>query len=178
MDALSFKNALQAVKPDVGLLLEIGLSSDEVAEISASFDFRERSLEKSNNLPDPILHDLFAHYNASSVEVGMVRFCDIPEQVSYGYIIGQVEADHLILEAPSGEVTVRDITDSDHTVWKCARDGAKLLAALAEAAKYLSTCFMIDQSGSEMQRQTIDRCMQLAGGSAYGEFYRMLLAAE
>lgn len=178
MDALSFRNALQEAKPTAKSLAGIGLDEDEAAEIAASFNVRERATEQDNSLPDSALHDLFARYDASSVEVGMARFFDVPEQVSYGYIIGEVEADYLALEAPSGEVAVRDITSPDHTIWKCARNGASLLAALAEAAKYLGACIAADQSGSELQRQTLDRCTLLAGGPAYGDFYRMLLGVE
>jgi hypothetical protein len=178
MDALSFRNALQEAKPAAESLAGIGLDGDEAAEITASFDVRERATEQANSLPDSALHDLFARYDASSAEVGMVRFLDVPERASYGYTIGEVEADYLTLEARSGEVTVRDVTAPDHTIWKCAQDGASLLAALAEAAKYLGACIAVDQSGSELQRQTLDRCILLAGGPAYGDFYRMLLGVE
>ncbi|MGH6614261.1 hypothetical protein [Sphingomonas sp.] len=178
MDALSFKNALQAAKPDMVSLLGEGLSSDEAADIIATFEVRERAVEQDTSLPDSTLNDLFARYDASNVEIGMVRFCHVPEQVSYGYIIGQVEADYLALEASSGEVTVRDITCPDHTIWTCARDGTSLLAALAAAAKYLGAGIAIDQSGSELQCQTLDRCILLAGGPAHGDFYRMLLGVE
>jgi hypothetical protein len=178
MDALSFRNALQEAKPTAKSLAGIGLDEDEAAEIVASFDLRERATEQDISLPDSALHDLFARYDASRVEVGMVRFFDVPEQVSYGYIIGALEADYLALEAPSGEVAVRDVTSPNHTIWKCARDGSSLLAALAEAAEYLGACIIADQSGSELHRQTLERCTLLAGGLAYSDFYRMLLGVE
>lgn len=178
MDALSFRNALQGAKPTARSLAGLGLSGDEVAEIAASFDLRERATEQGNSLPDSALHDLFARYDPSSVEVGMVRFFDVPERASYGYTIGQVEADYLTLETHSGEVIARDIAGPGHTIWKCAQDGESLLAALAESAKYLGACIAVDHSGSELQRQTLDRCTLLAGGPAYGGFYRMLLGVE
>lgn len=108
----------------------------------------------------------------------MVRFRDVPEPASYGYIIGQVEADYLALEASSGEVTVRDITGSDHIIWKCARDGASLLAALATAAEYLSACMTINRAEAALQRNTLNDCVRVAGGPLYRSFFEMLLGVE
>lgn len=175
MDALSFKNALREVRPTAESLAGIGLQGNDVAEISASFEVRERGISKDNNLPDATLHDLFVGYDVTSVAVGMVRFRGVPEQVPYGYIIGEVEADYLALEAGSGEITVHDITRATHVIWSCAQNGASLLSALAEAAKYLGACITVDQSGSDVQRQSLDRCTLLAGGPKYRDFYRMLL---
>jgi hypothetical protein len=178
MDATSFKNALQEAKPSSKFLVDIGLNDAEAAEFLWSFDLHERTIERDNSLPDSVLHDLFARFDVSRVEVGMVRFCDTPEQASYGFILGRVETDYLTLQIPCGEVTVRDFTDPEHTTWKCARDGASLLAALAEAAKHLSECIASNQSGLEPRRQTIDQCTLLAGGPLYEDFYKMLLGPE
>ncbi len=178
MDATSFKNALQEAKPNSRSLVDIGLDEADAAVFLSSFDVRERTTEQDNSLPDSVLHDLFARFDASSVEVGMVRFCDTPEQASYGFILGRVETDYLTLQVPCGEVTVRDFTDPEHTMWKCARDGASLLAALAEAAKHLSECIASNQSGLEPRRQTIDRCTLFAGGPVYEDFYKMLLGPD
>ncbi len=177
MDPVSFKNALQDAKPASEELAAIGLHDGEVAEILCSFDLYERAKTLKNSLPDFALSDLFARFDPSRVEVGLVRFRDIPESAPYGFIIGEVEADYLAFEVISGEITVRDLTDPHHTIWKCAKGGEGLLSALAEAAKYLSACLVTDQSGSEFQRETLGRCTRLAGGVAYGDFYRMLLGA-
>ncbi|MGA1805589.1 MULTISPECIES: hypothetical protein [Sphingobium] len=175
MDALSFKNALRNAKPAAEAFATIGLSKDEVIDISSSFEMFDRTMAQSNNLPDPTLRDLFARYDASNTEIGMVRFRDLPEPAQKGFIIGDVEADYLTLETPSGELVVRDHADPDHLIWKCARNGASLLAALSIAGEYLGACMIIDQAGTAFQQEALKDCVKVAGGRTYGRFYEMLL---
>ncbi len=178
MNASGFKTSLQSAKPDVDTLLNIGLDADAIAEIIASFEIHEKAVHIEPNLPDSVLNDLFARYDASAVEIGMVRLLGAPKRLPSGWVIGNVEADHLVLDPVSGEIMVKDLAAANHTIWKCAGDGAKLLAALAQAAEYLGKCFLEDQSGSQFQRSTIDRCTTLAGGATYDQFYEMLLGGE
>ncbi len=178
MDALSFRKALQTLKPTAEYLARVGIEGEHASQIAVSFEVCERAVEQDNDLPDATLQDLFSRYDTSRIEVGMILLSGVVEKVSYGFNIGQVEADYLALEAATGEVTVHDMTNPNLTLWKCARDGASFLAAIAEAAKYLSACIAADQSGSELQRQSLDCCRLLAGGPVYEDFYRMLLGVE
>ncbi|MBP1857141.1 hypothetical protein [Rhizobium herbae] len=175
MDALAFKTALEQATPNLDALFKIGLSQKEAMDIIAGFEMRERLGQVNSRLPDTVLRDLFAQYDASNVELGMVRLCEVPEEVACGWMIGKVETDYLFLDTLSGEIEVKDRADVANAIWKCAQDGACLLAALANAAKYLSACILEDQSGSHFQQQTLRRCTTLAGGAPYVDFYRMLL---
>jgi len=178
MDVRSFRAALIEATPNVGVLLNAGLGRDEAMGILSSFALHERRVAEVHALPDAALGDLFSLCDASRVEIGMVRFRNRPEVAPKGWIIGQVEADGLMLETASGEIVVKELGAPDHTLWRCAKDGSSLLGALADAAAYLGACIAVEPAGPVAHLAALKRCIALAGGDAYAPFYRMLLAVE
>ena len=178
MDSVSFKNALAEAKPEIEDLLDAGLSRDEAADLTSSFEISPRPAAENFDIPDSTLKALFSGNDISRVEIGMVRFHGHPEKVPGGWIIGEVEADYLMLNRISGEILVMDITSPDHVIWRCAKDGAGFLGAIAVAAKYLGACISGDQSGTSYQRDALRDCTNLAGGDEYSAFYKMLIGFE
>ena len=178
MDSVSFKNALMLAKPPLQTLVMAGLSRTEALEFGLSFEVNPRAVAEPSALPDFTLADLFSRYDVSRVEIGMLQFYGHPETVADGWLIGDVEADLLVLDKQSGEIIVKDFTSPDHIIWKCAQDGSHLLAALAHAAKYLGGCLSEDKTGTLEQKNAIGYCITLAGGRSYFSFFEMLLGLE
>jgi len=178
VDATSFKNALSEAKPPIEALLNVGLGLDEALALISAFEISQRRQKEHFALPDATLADLYEVNDVSRVEIGMVRLRQDPEKMANGWILGEVEADRLLLDKRSGEILVTDHASLDHVLWRCAENGSSFLDALALAAKYLSICSYEDQFGTALQNDTLRSCTALAGGDAYLSFYEMLLGCE
>lgn len=178
MDASEFKKSLENCVPGIEDLAKVGLLSDEVDELRRSFFIikRKERLERIG-LPGQ-LGELFKNYDPSNVEIGMLKFDLEPHKKNSSWVIGQVEADLLVVDTVSGEVCVEDLTSvQKHILWRCAKDGQSFLAAMLLAACFLGRCLHDERLASDkLQRNScVDECVIAAGGELYRPFYQMLI---
>lgn len=178
MNISEFKKGLEGCVPDIADLAKLGLLADDVDQFRRSFFILERE-ERLNDLGLPgQLGELFERFDPSNVEIGMLRFGLEPQKKNSNWVIGKVEADLLVVDMVSGEVCVEDFTAvPKHMLWRCAKNGESLLAALLPAACFLGRCLHDEElAGDEHRRKScIDACVIEAGGELYRPFYQMLV---
>lgn len=180
MNVSEFKKGLEGCVPDIADLAKVGLLSDEIDQFRRSFFIlgREESL-KELGLPGQ-LGELFERYDPSHVEIGMLRFGLKPQKKNSNWVIGQVEADLLVLDMVSGEVYVEDFSAvQKHILWRCATNGESFLAALLPAACFLGRCLHDEILADDEHRRKscVDACVIAAGGEPYRPFYQMLIGS-
>lgn len=177
MNAQDFVARLERSGPSVAALEGKGLSRAEAEEFVRSFRAPKRAWPALVDADLGTVGQLLGQYDCSKVEVGMVRLRSLPVRDGKSWVIGQVEADPIILDVESGGVRVEEFGTKHHVLWRCAKDGDSFLAALATAVEVLGR-MTVDESlhGDDMLRtRTLSNCTRDAGGSEYEPFYRMLL---
>lgn len=178
MDAISFKEALAEAKPSVQDLITAGLSETEASQFLLSYDVVDRMEKRTSEIPDPTLRDLFSRFDPSGVEIGMVRLLEHPKSTEFGWVLGVVESDLILIDRNNDEIVLIDHNVPGHVVWRCSKDGNSLLSALAVSAKYLSGLVLEHDYDETYKQDTLTKCTDLAGGSRYSDFFRMLLILD
>lgn len=178
MNVCEFKKGLEDCVPDNADLAKVGFLADEVDQFRRSFFILERKeSRKEFGLPGQF-GELFEKYDPSHVEIGMLRFGLEPQKKSSNWVIGEVEADLLVIDMASGEVYVEDFSSMQkHVVWRCARSGESFLEALLPVARFLGRCLHDERFASDEHRRKacVDACVISAGGESYRSFYQMLV---
>lgn len=176
MDFELLCTSLREATPSEEALKGLGLSDEEVQEFTSSFNIIPRNGSVSATHSTDIVKEFFTQYNPSNLEVGMIRFLSAPKTVEGGQIIGQVEADPLVVDKSSGKVFVADLTSPGNTLWECADSAEKFLLTLVPAANYLGQCLVDDsvRTNKALSKNALDECVLIAGGNRYESFFRML----
>jgi hypothetical protein len=174
------RSAFLDAAPSREALKALGVSNEEAEEFLSSFRILPRTRKIAAIDQSDAIGKFFSLYDPSNLEIGMVRFVDLPKITDAGCIIGQVEADPLVVDKFTGKVYVDDLTSPGNTLWECADSVENFFSALIPAARYLGQC-LVDgsvRSNKAVLCQIQEECTANAGGSRYVTFYRMLLDAE
>ncbi len=177
MNADEFVNNLLLCAPPLEKLLGLGFTALEAEEFRGSFHCPIKIDGESNTEP---LLDLVQHYDASRVEIGILRLANKVSQTAHGWQVGAEETNPLIVSRQSGEVFVEEAGTNRHIIWACAKDGEHFLSAVIVAACFLSQCiydFELNDN-QEAKCSLADRCATEAGGGKYLRFYQMLVGCE
>ena len=171
---------LLSATPSINDLRSLGLSSEEIDEFVASFRIETRKDKVLIGEESDVVAHFFSDYDPSKVEVGMVRFLELPILRNAKWQIGQVESDPLIVDRVTGEVYVDDLTSPGLKLWICSDNFEHFLSALIPAAQYLGRC-LIDASeldNHDSFNKFLNESVISAGGDRYVAFYKMLLGAK
>jgi hypothetical protein len=172
-----FVARLAALSPSLEELERLGLS------LSGANDFRSRYVCPRRPEADGEGNEVLAllqGWDLSKVRIGMVGFRRRTKSLPGRVCIGYVEADPLVVIHATSEVQVEELHTEGHVLWEAAKDGAALLDALLAAAEFLTARALckIDFEDNEAAKAAAARCVTLAGGERYRDFYSMLLGAE
>jgi len=131
---------------------------------------------KNNSIFRDELLRLIDCFDISKLKIGIVKFYDKVEIKSSYYLIGEVEADWLVIEKMTGLVRIIELY-SQNDLWLGALNGSRFLEAMLTAKQFfLKRSF--DDSLFDNQEITCfiaEQCAELAGGEQFIEFYKMLL---
>lgn len=180
MELGTFVKALAEAAPSVPELEKCGLSKDQAQ------DFGKRYLCVRRDRPLPAVSGrdqllvLLQEWDLSKVEIGMIRFPEMPTERSGKMCVGCVEADPLVILPGAGEIAVHEFGTKDHLLWLVARNGSALLDAMVIAARFLAQCAVstIVFDDYKAARSVALECATAAGGDRYLDFYKMLVGAE
>jgi hypothetical protein len=174
MKADDFVRTLLDTCPTMESLLRKGLSEKGAMEERGSY----MCVLRPNVAPlvDPLL-DLLSRYDCSKVEIGMIRFMSAPTDVGELWQIGKDEADPIVLDKVTGEVTLRSLSHPDHTISKCASTSSRFLDAVALCARSLTHLSEHDPRGEDQEacHRFAHECGNAAGSAAYTRYYMTLL---
>ena len=133
--------------------------------------------EKQNStLYNDELLKLVDCFNASDLIIGQIKFYkDVDDKLDY-YIVGQMEADWLIVDKITGEIRVVELY-SGVALWCCAANGSSFLEAILTANMFFYKSALDDDIlDSQIVTCTMaEECSELAGGKKYLEFYKILM---
>lgn len=176
MNAEEFVSQLRGCAPSVAALRGVGLSETEALAFRTSFELQPR------RQPELVVEELgevgrlLRVYNAQNVVVGPFRFAPRISEVLGGWIIGDVEADPMVVDGATGEVRVVDLASPTTTLWHVASSCDSLLAALAVAACFLGRRAVEEgASDGRTSESALSECTIVAGGAKYRKFYEMVL---
>ncbi len=175
-----FVKALAEAAPSTLELEKCGFSKEQARDFANTFLCvrRERPLTVEGGSDE--LLGLLRSWDISKVEIGMIRFPEVPTERSGNMCVGSVEADLLVIMSDTGEIAVHELGSKEHLLWFVAANGSKLLDALPVAARFLAqrTIGSIDFDDFKAARSVATECGAAAGGEKYLDFYKMLLGAE
>jgi hypothetical protein len=174
------RNAFMSASPSESELKNLGLSNEDSRELIGSFMIEHRKNVDVAGDKNDVASTFFRLFDPSMLEVGMVRFSASPIKNDNGLIVGQVEADPLIIDSSTGQVYVDDLTTPGRRLWVCSDNFEHFLSALIPAAMYLGRCLADGsvRSDKNLLANSLRECIASAGGDEYAAFYSMLLGVE
>jgi hypothetical protein len=173
MKADEFVEKMKNMAPSSEYYVKKGLDEKFAVRDRNSFFAKEK--RESTRYDDELLK-LVDRYNASKLIIGQITFYSEVEEKSDYYLVGEVEADWLIINKISGEVKVIELY-SEENLWPCATNGSDFLEAILTANMF----FIKSRSDDDLFNDqgatcaVAEECAEQAGGKAYRDFYKMLL---
>ncbi len=173
MKAQEFVQKLKASAPSVSDYIKRGYSEKLAKAVVKSFYAVER--KKNTTYQDEVLK-LVDCYDASDLIIGQVKFYNKIEEKPNYYIVGEVEADWLIVDKITGVIRVVELY-SGESLWPCAANGSKFLEAILMANMFFGEAALNDDLFNSQKATCAisEECCEVAGGEQFLEFYKMLL---
>jgi hypothetical protein len=173
MKAQEFVLKVKTIAPIVDDYINNGYSKKLANENVKSFFIKEK--KSYSRFEDELLR-LVDCFEVNSIAIGMVKFSEDIEIKNDFYIIGQVEADWLVVDKVLGVVKVVELF-SCKDLWTCSINGAYFLDAIFEVKKFItSTSLNINWKDEQNDLCAISEEFGIiAGGKEYIEFYKMLI---
>ena len=178
MNASEFLLVLSGCAPSIENLSRFGYPPGIVAEFHGSYFAKSRAGQEA--IADDPLLDLVTRYDASSITIGMVKFSARPFESEIGWIVGNDEAELILIERESGEVQVRETGKEWYVASRCAATSAKFLDSMALVACFSARCLVDPEldADNEGKRHRAAKCAALAGGEQYLAFYENALGVR
>jgi len=124
---------------------------------------------------DPII-SLMQEYDVKNIEIGMINFGKEPVISSDFIVFGTFELDRLAISIITKEIVM--LPESlDEIGMYCAMNGQKFLESAIFIGKFLEKRGIDDSLFDDEDANSLiaEQCAELAGGSKYLNFYRMML---
>lgn len=171
MNAEDFVARLRDAMPSQESLADYGLDDEEIDAIQLTFIAKPRDQVQSTQESNHEIQRLIRDFDCSTVEIGLVRFCNEFAHLQSGERFAFCEADSVLLRK-DGAVALYAHSAPDSLLLECAADSERFLDALAEFVEVQKK--KRDWEG-RVQEAAI-RCATAAGGEKYLDFYRLLCA--
>lgn len=135
-----------------------------------------RTLSKLNtDFNDPII-SLIQEYDVKNIEIGMINFGKEIVNSSSFIVFGTFELDRLAISNITKEIVMLP-ESSDEIGMYCAMNGQKFLESVIFIGKFLEKRGVDDNLYDDEDANSLiaEQCAELAGGTKYLNFYRMML---
>lgn len=173
MEAKEFVEQLRDITIEVDLLKKQGASDQFIADRQKSY--RAISKRKNYITEHPVV-DLIENFDCSNIEIGMINFGEkVEESIDYIFF-GKFEIDDLAIDQVTGGVVMLEI-GVDHVLYECAKSDSDFLNAIFNVAVFLERR-SVEEGLYENEKLNIEMAEEfgdIAGGSAYYDFYKMML---
>jgi hypothetical protein len=157
--------------------LNAGLDEEFIRENRNRYIAVERRTPgKSNtNFNDPII-SLIQEYDVKNIEIGMINFGRKIAKHSSFIVFGTFELDRLAISIITKDIVLLP-ESSDEIGMYCAMNGQKFLESAIFIGKFLEKRGIDDNLYDDEDANSLiaEQCAELAGGSKYLNFYRMML---
>ena len=178
MDIKTFAEQLAHLSPSEAELVQLGISRVSAQHFRRSFVCHEQHSATGPNASE--IDEFLTSWDCSNVAIGMLRF-SVPQRDRLGNVqIGWVEDDPVMITVEMGEICVFEQGQMTHMLWAAATNLPRFLDALIPAADFLAKRAIgkIDFDDPGVGRPVAEKCLLLAGGEKYRNFYLMLLGVE
>lgn len=173
MEAKEFVEQLRDITIEVELLKKQGVSDQFIADRQKSY----RAISKGKNyITEHPVVDLIENFDCSNIEIGMINFGEkVEESIDYIFF-GKFEIDDLAIDKATGGVVMLEI-GVDQVLYECAKSDSDFLNAIFNVAVFLERR-SVEEGLYENEKLNIEMAEEfgdIAGGSAYYDFYKMML---
>jgi hypothetical protein len=172
MKAEEFVIKMKEAAPSIDDYIKKGYS-EKLADTVVKSYFADKKKDSTKYKDD--LVQLIDVYDTSNISVGQIKFySEIDERPDY-YIVGQMEADWLIVDKITGIVRVVELyTGID--IWECAINGSIFLEIMLMIKKFIAKTVFDDLwDDQNITCMMSEECSRVAGGEQFLEFYKILL---
>jgi hypothetical protein len=182
MTAEAFVEEIARNAPSMDHMRRIGIDGELASEFT-----REHMLTRfpGKQVPmpeeDPLL-TLLKGFDLSHSRIGSICFAQPPKLEGDRLIIGDIDADPLVYNLLTREITFCDHECPSFVMSKVAKDGGAFLDALAIASKLFTSTLLGEipfPTGYDAHAFPVaKRCAEAAGGDEYLDFYLMLTGVD
>ncbi len=108
---------------------------------------------------------------------GGIQFAQGVERMGGYYIVGEQEADPLLMDADTFEIHLADLSDLSFVICKCALNGGRFLDALILVVQFYARHRDHDDEDARQKDalHSASVCAEAAGGMVYLDFYKSVL---
>lgn len=163
---------LKANTPSIVNYINNGYS--EKLAIKAVSTYNVEKTKGESNYNDELLK-LVDCFSAKNLEIGIVKFYENIIEADDYFIVGEVEADWLVVDKLTGITRVIELHSAEN-LWDCAANGSRFLDAVLEVKLYI-TKSSLDENllNQKITCLVAEECSTIAGGEQFLDFYKMLL---
>lgn len=169
-----FANELWKCGSDPALLRARGFDESFIREEMDQFRFVRR---KAKSVYNDELLELIECFNIPPTDIpGGIKFAQNIERMGDYYVVGQQEADPLLMNASTFEIHNADLFDLSFVMCKCALNGGRFLDAMIKVVQFFARHRNSDEKAQDEDAiATAALCARVAGGPEYLDFYKSIL---
>jgi hypothetical protein len=180
--AEAFVQELARNAPSLERLQQIGIDSELAREFVDDYHLKRFStVEVADPNEDPLL-SLLRNFDLSGFTIGHISFSQPLIVKGEQVIIGDIDADPLVYNLLTREITFCDHECPSFVMSKVAKDGGAFLDALAIASNLFKSRLLGDIPFSKgydaLAFPIAKQCAEAAGGDEYLDFYLMLTGVD
>jgi hypothetical protein len=173
MKAEEFVLKIGQIAPSISDYQDRGFSEQYAMEVVNSYFINDRA--EYSPFKDELLR-LIDRFDLTHLKIGLVHFYKRMEPKADYHIVGEVEADLLVINKITGIVAVIDLfTEKER--WLCAANGSRFLDAIFEVSNFIAKS-SLDEDWKDDQKilcAISEEWGLIAGGPEFIEFYKMLI---
>ncbi len=177
MDQNEFVKELLTLPFEDKAYFNVGLDEEFIRKNRNRYIAVERRTPSKFNtsFKDPII-SLIQDYDVKNVEIGMINFGREVTNNSSFIVFGTFELDRLAISAITKEIVMLGESVDEIGLY-CAMNGQRFLDSIIVIGKFLEKCGLDENLYNDEDANSLmaEQCAELAGGSKYLNFYRMML---
>lgn len=173
MEAAAFVEKLRTIEIDASLLKKQGVSDEFIEDIKRAYIVLPKALSIESQYA---IVELVENYDCSNLEIGMVTLTAKTEESGNFIYFGKANEHDLAIDTITGAVVLLE-SGFDDLLFNCAQNDRCFLSAIFNAALFLEKrAVEVDlYENVELNIQMAEEFGDMAGGSAYYDFYKMML---
>lgn len=173
MEAAEFVEKLRSIEIDASLLKKQGVSDEFIEDIKRAYIVLPKALSIESQYA---IVELVENYDCSHLEIGMVTLTAKTEESGNFIYFGKANEHDLAIDTITGAVVLLE-SGFDDLLFNCAQNDRYFLSAIFNVAAFLERRSVEEglYENEELNIEMAEEFGDIAGGSAYYDFYKMML---
>lgn len=172
MDAKEFINNYVKLAPSINDFRKINVNDQFIQDELNRFNI---SILKNYNFSND-LWNLAKSYEVNKINIADIQLGYLLEETESFYYVGIFEGvDRIVVEKVSNFVKILR-SETSLELFLCAIDSSSFLEALLVMAEYFIKCMINEDlyNNQEYRKDVCEKCIELAGGMKFREFYKYI----